>query len=286
MAISMQITDDKIDAFCQWLERRGRSDGTIALYRYNLRSCSRHPKGLMARLLDRSLAPKTRRTNLAALQAWAKFSKNSELRDELEEITLPPAARVKAKIPLEPPAWRALIQHVQACPMDDVVRSVVLIMALRGLRISDVLRIKRKDAQDSLTTGRLVYEGKGGKQIEISVLPIKNPIQVLCDQSKKWHRVSDLLGDLSFKDAGNHVRRAVAKCAGNVGLTDVHPHRLRRTYATQFLKKHAGDPQALPKLVQHMAWSGIAVATGYIDAVDRDELDRTGAEMMADLLNT
>ena len=61
-------------------------------------------------------------------------------------------------------------------------------------------------------------------------------------------------------------------------------HQLRRTYATQFLKAHAGDGQALQKLTSHMRWASIATAASYTDEVSRTELDAAGAKMIEDLL--
>lgn len=280
----MTITNEKIDAFCQWLRRHGRSDGTIALYKSNLRRCSEHKHGLTGRLLDKSLAPKTRRTNLAALQAWAKYTKDHELRDELGEIRLPPATRVKAKVPLDPEAWKTFVQAVQKHKrLSDVVRCCILIMAFRGLRVSDVLRIKRKDAQKALSNGRLIYTGKGDKQIEIAVLPIREPIEQLIDEGE-WDAVADLF-PCKFANAAQRVRRAVKRVGNKLKIEDVHPHRLRRSYATAFLKRHHGDPQALIKLTTHMQWASINVAAGYVDSVDRDDLDREGVEMIRALLS-
>lgn len=277
------VTDSKLDAFDEWMRRRGLSDGTMKLYRRNLRRCGK-TSNLTDRLRNRDLAPKTRHTNKASLAAWAKFTKDAELKEELEELRLPPGNRMKPKSPLQPSAWASFIRYVRTSDKIPAhVRAILLIMALRGLRISDVLRMKRKDCVAALRTGRLIYEGKGNKRPDIAVAQIREPVQMLVDASSDWKTVTNLFGDLSMDDCGQVVRRAQHKIGETLEIDDCHPHRLRRTYAVEFLKANKGDPQALVKLVAHMGWSGIQVASGYVDDVDRDELERVGANVVKGL---
>ena len=63
----------------------------------------------------------------------------------------------------------------------------------------------------------------------------------------------------------------------------MHPHRLRRTYSTHFLRRIQGDPQAIIKLQRHMGWASMATAAQYVDNVGKAELDAIGAQMLADL---
>lgn len=282
------ISTRDLDAFTDWLARRGRSEGTISLYKKNLRRCA-DGKTLTDRLLG-DLAPKTKRTNKAALAAWGKFKKDGEFLAELDEIKLPPATRIKAKVPLITEDWRRVVHHVEADEtMPPHERATILIMARRGLRVSDVLRIEKKAAVRGISTGRFAYKGKGDKRIEIAALPIKQPLEMLVGLGK-WETVTDLYGltGVTTLDTmalcAQRVRRALARCAKALKIDDVHPHRLRRSYATFFLQRHKGDPQAMVKLVEHMAWSGISVASGYVDGVSADELDQIGSEMVEDLL--
>ncbi len=182
------------------------------------------------------------------------------------------------KYPLTVEQWKAYIDVVQRSRMNAPTRATILVMAQRGLRVSDVLRITRKAALESLRSGKLAYEGKGGKRIEIAVRPIREAIEILT-ALPDWECVADLFG-VDRETAANRVRRAVARCGAALKITGAHPHQLRRTYALAFLKEHDGDPQAIMKLVAHMHWSGVAVAAGYVDSVNLGELDEVGAKMM------
>jgi site-specific recombinase XerC len=287
--MGLTITDAKVTEFGNWLARRGRSPVTIRAYRVCLLQCAK-TRSLTDRLVGDVLAPKSKRLNKAALAAWAKYTKDGDLKNDLDDVRLPPPSRLRPKIPLVTADWQRLVRHVEAhdrMPVHE--KACVLIMARRGLRVADVLRIERKHAQRALATGRFSYSAKGSKRIEISAAPIRAALESLVNAGK-WTTVVDLF-DVSgptpedtMKLCSQRVRRAIARCGKDLELDDVHPHRLRRSYATFFLQQHHGDPQAMVKLVEHMAWSGIAVAAGYVDGVSAADLDRIGAEMIDDLL--
>jgi hypothetical protein len=62
-----------IEGFLAYLERIGRSDSTLALYKRHLRIAEEHPKGVLGRVTDRRLAPGTRRTVLAILKSYSHW---------------------------------------------------------------------------------------------------------------------------------------------------------------------------------------------------------------------
>lgn len=273
----MEITASTLGKFENWLIGRGRVEGTARVYKNHLRKSSAEVLGLTARLVDADLSPNTRRTNLAALAAWAKFSRDAELRAQLDDIRLPPARRVKAKIPLELEAWRQFVQHVMnAKTRHEAIRHVILIIAIRGIRCSDVLRMTRKYLKSAVATKVLVFEGKGRKITRFAAGPVMDQITALTAM-KGWDRVYDLVTTGSERAALTRVERAVKRYALEANIADVFPHRFRTTYATAFLRRLQGDPQALIKLQRHMDWESLATAARYADAVDADSLDEIGA---------
>jgi len=281
----LEISAKNLQAFRAWLTQRGRSDDTAELYIGNLRSCAAHPKGLTHRLIAGELAPNTVRTNLAALRAWAKFSGDVAFAQRLGDIRLPPARRVKTKLPLGAADWKKVVRHLQTCPMrPEVMRHVLLIMAIRGFRSGDVLRMKRTEIVRALATGKLTYEGKGRKRIEFSAELLRDQFQALA-QIKGWERVSDLLGTgTSRRGLSRKVWRAAIRTAKGCGIPEMNPHRYRHTVATQFLAELAGDPNAIVKLQKWMAWESMGTAARYVDQISVDELDKVGAGLVANLL--
>jgi integrase len=164
------------------------------------------------------------------------------------------------------------------------MRHVLLIMAIRGFRSGDVLRMRRTEVLRALATGKLTYEGKGRKRIEFSAEPIRDQLQALA-QIKGWERVRDLLGTgKSRRGLSRKVWRAALRTAKGCGIPEMNPHRYRHTVATQFLAELAGDPNAIVKLQKWMAWESMGTAARYVDQISTDELDRIGAGLVKNLL--
>ncbi len=274
----MEISTKTLEAFRQWMIARGRTAETAELYASNLRMCAAG-SSITARLVSGELAPLTRRTNKAALKAWAKYTKDKDLAEILDEIKLPPARRVGVKIPLPVVDWQRYVKALATCKAEPRVRCVCLVIAKRGLRVSDALRIKRTEVTAALRTGVLSYVGKGSKRHEVSAKPIRAQLEELASH-KKWERLEDVVAVRGGRRAASQrVRRAFRSVAKSLGIDGVHPHRFRRTYATNYLDEHRGDPQALIKLQHHMGWASLQTAAMYADAVDRVELDAAGDKM-------
>lgn len=279
------ITDKSLAAFGRWLLERGRSEGTVEVYQSSLRQCA-HTPALTSRLVDKDLAPKTRRTSLAALAAWANYTDDPKLTKHLKEIRLPPSVRVKAKIRMEVDEWKKFVRATQRDKkLGAPVRVVILIMALRGLRSGDALRIRKREVGDALKTGKLSFEGKGRKRHEIAAKPIYAELEALYAERGSWERVRDLFGKHGHaRSVSNTVARAVKRIAKKAKIDGVHPHRLRRTMAHLFLDKLGPDPRAIQKLQAYMGWSNVATALGYVDDIAKADVDAIGAEMLGDLL--
>jgi site-specific recombinase XerD len=280
----MDITETTLERFTDWLVARGRGENTADVYCCHLRK-SAEGRTLTHRLIQNSLSPNARRTNLAALKAWAKFTKDSELREVLDEIRLPPARRITTKVPLTSDDWRKLIRHLKTCKIrSEPLRHLVLIIAKRGLRCSDALRLRRKDCQAALRTGKITFEGKGRKRMEYGAGAILDDLAALA-KIPDWDHASDLVCASGKRaSAAKRIWRTIKVEAGKIEIVGAYPHQLRRTYATYFLQQLQGDPQALIKLQQHMWWEDLSTAASYADAVNADELAQVGDRMMEDLL--
>ncbi len=287
---SRSPTDSELADFRTWLLEAGRTEGTAKLYVTNVRSCYAADGGVTARLIGDDLAPKTMRTNRAALMSFADFREDFELVKRLKKIRLPPAQRVTAKTPLETDRWTRMIQCVRAQhTIPPAHRAALLIICIRGLRCRDVLRLRRTDVLTAIRTGRLIGETKGRKRIEYAAAPLLEALEVLAE-IQRWETVTDLLAGRSQavgykreESAARTLRRALARCADDAAVEGVHPHGMRRTYATHYVARIHNDPRALIKLQTHMGWSGIATAAGYVDAVQREELDALGEAMIAEV---
>lgn len=282
----MKVTAANLDKFSLWLAERGRGEDTAAIYRSHLRNSAGSDGEISTARLVGRLSPNTKRGTLAALSAWAKFTKDPDLKERLENVRLPPARRVTAKLPLEVADWKRYVRHLRTGKIpkrDELLRPIMVIIAIRGLRKSDALRITKKEITTALATGKLSFEGKGGKRSEFAAAPIRAELEDLADRKGDWKYVRDLVSPTA-KSAANRIWTRMKALAKQIGIDGVYPHRMRRTYATNFLAQLHGDPQAIIKLQKHMDWESLATAARYADAVDLGELDIVGGRMVDELL--
>lgn len=272
----MQITNQDLADFQQWLRRYGRSITTATQYSRNVQRAYA-AGGPLERLVDTELSPKYLRLIKASLRAWAEFCKDNELLKDINLIKLPPAIRRKESVPLTKEEWKNLRAEIEeASYITEPMRGELGMLVCRGFRRGDVLRLKRKEVTTALRKGTLEYEGKGRKRLSFTVAPYWRHYLEIFAEHKGWERVEDLISPNSKpakrrESAGKNVTRALEKCGARVGLDpqDMHPHLLRKTYATLYFQKCL-DPV---KLQKHMAWSDVSTALGYVSAGQVGELD-------------
>ncbi len=278
--MSRAITESSLDAFATWMTERNRGATTVRDYCSQLKHCAA-AKSLTTRLRATDLSPNTRWQIKAALKAWAKFTKDADLTEILDDIRLPPPRRVTKKVSLKSKEWKALISHVRQAQMHDVHRVIIVIMALRGLRLGDVLRIENAEVRSALDTGTLSAVAKGEKRRVFSAAPIMDDLKILA-KIPAWRSVRDLVGppEATERAIGNRIRRTLSRHALKVGISHCYPHQLRRTFATMYLESMRGDPQALIKLQKYMDWSDLSTAARYVDDVDVQELNAAADRMV------
>jgi integrase len=272
----MEITDEDLSAYQQWLRKYGRSRDTAAQYAMNVRRAY-DAGGPLERLVDTDLSPKYLRLIQASLKAWAEFCKDDSLAAEIKLIKLPPAIRRKESTPLTKEEWQSIrLEIEEASYLKEPMRAELGMLVCRGFRCGDVLRLKRKEVTDALRKGVLDYEGKGRKRLKFTVAPYWRQYLEIFEGYKGWDRVEDLISPRSKpssrrSSAGKAVSRALEKCGAHVGLDpeDVHPHLLRHTYATLYYQKCLDATM----LQAHMQWSDVSTALGYVSAGDVEKLD-------------
>lgn len=276
---------EQLPAFKNWLVERGRNIDTAAGYASDIRLAYNETQPPMGRLRNKELAPKTLRRTMAALRAWCKYTKDGVLLEKLIDIRLPPPARKIAKIPLTRDLWDELVEELDKAGsyLSPAERAVIGIMAVRGIRIGDVLRMQYTDLKRAKGIGVLSYEGKQNKRIECNLKPIEEYVDLFLKE-KDWERVRDLISPRARTDhskqasAAQQISRCLKILGERIGIDpkELHPHKLRRTYATHYLAAAGGD---LNKLQIHMAWSSIGTAAGYTDYHRTEELDAIADSM-------
>jgi integrase len=226
---------------------------------------------------DIDRAPKYLRLIKASVKSWCQYQGDSDLLLEISQIKLPPAIRKQESTPLTKGEWKMLLDEITSADyLEEPMRADLGMMACRGFRCGDVLRLQRTEAVKGMKTGILDYKGKGSKRLKWSVVkPWKDYLELLLDY-KDWDQVQDLICPAAAEEtrkssAAKAVTRALEIVTEEAGLDpmDMHPHLLRHTYAT-FYYEACLDPS---KLQAHMGWGSIETAMLYVRAGEREELD-------------
>lgn len=270
-----------LSQFVAWLSSPPRSlePDSAELYAGHVRRAwVKDPVGYVRK---NSLSPKTRGAAKAALIAYARFIEDDKLIEALRGVRIP-KGRVRVLAPLEDAEWRRLRGAVDKADLPVPLRSVLGIMAVRGLRVSDVLRIRRDEVSTYLRTETLPFQAKGGARLQFRS-PQAKPYFEALHRERGWDQVWQLVAS-SKKAARMAAYRALKQVAADAGLRpeDVHPHRLRRTYAVHFLRQLRGDPEALAKLMRHMGWSDLRTTFNYVDHVSDEALDEVQDKMFSE----
>jgi site-specific recombinase XerD len=287
----MIITLDDLESFRSWLINRNRDKKTANSYVIDVRKAFDHPKGPLGAIADRTIAPKTAHRRMSSLRAFAKFRQDTDLLTQLEDVRLPPNQRATPKMPLTRDQWAAVVQEIDSAPMYLKPEEIAIIglMAVRGFRIGDVLRMTRRDVEMALRASTLSFEAKRRQRTEYGVGERMRHYLEMLFGIPGWTQVYELVctktrsksDDLKTIAALN-VNTALKSVAQRIGVPpkEMHAHRLRRTYATYYLEAVGGN---LEKLRQHMDWSNINTAAMYADHNQRKELDKVSESMMSNI---
>ena len=154
-------------------------------------------------------------------------------------------------------------------------KAVLLLLYGSGLRISEALSLKRKDAPNGEW---LRVKGKGNKYRDVPLLPI------ICEGVREYidHCPFDTNGDqpLFLGKRGGElspriIQRRLEKIRYELGLPDfATPHSLRHSFATHLLSGGA-DLRAIQQLLGHVS---LTTTQRYTD-INESELIQTHKEI-------
>lgn len=283
----MQVVDD----YRAWLERRGRGRSADK-YCQIARRWLEDPETLEKKIASRRHAPAYRRNLVAAVRSFSKFTGDDDTIARLDDLRLPPPTPRDQREPLDRDEWAAVLAEIRAAAyLTEPLRGTLLIIATRGIRCGDVLRLQRRAVSRALKEGTLSFESKGERWQHFSAAPVRGALEIL--DGLFWGsavRLANLVcprsdDDRALSSAGAAVRRMLDRVAVELDMepAELYAHRFRHTYATRFLQQMAGDPEAVFKLQTQMGWAQLNTAANYLRRSRRDELDEVERGMFAEL---
>ncbi len=217
----------------------------------------RHFIDYLRSLREDELTGKTVARHLATLRAFARFLVFHQYCEiDPSEMLERPATWQRVPQVMQMKHIRALLESPQ--PSDRMYlrdKAVLELMYATGCRASEVGAIHVSDFHDDI--GVIKITGKGGRQ---RIVPIGKPA---LEAIQQYYR--ELRGNLIHDDAnceylfltlrGTRMDRFVIwamikKLAKRAGLTNVHPHVIRHTFATHLLGGGA-DLRVVQELLGH-----------------------------------
>ena len=211
----------------------------------------------------------TARSRLHALRSWFTFCQDQGWRED------DPTAGIRIKLPqcqpkrpFTPEEIRALLD---ACwsPRD---RAMVLVLTATGARVSEVLGMSADDID--WEQGVILIRGKGGKERSVALGGVA--LEALRRQVNGQH--GPIWRTMQGPTAGRRMPRVLVRdmllaLSARAGVTHVHAHRFRTTFANVFLTE-GGDLQALQVLMGHSSIAQTAHYAGFTAAARALEQQR------------
>lgn len=275
--ISTKLEND-LDGFKEWLYKRGLADSSSKTYISHVRKAL--AEGLEDRLADKSLAPFTRNSIAVALLAWADYNGNEKLRKYIEEdITLPYPIRREDEEPLAPEELDQFLNTLEDSTLPTPIIAVLNIIAIRGFRVGDILRLTKNQLRRALQTGKCTFTLKGGVKQTWKIERFHEWFESLNTYGEKfgpWETVADLIVRTKRDDYAS-ARAACARGVKRVfkdadlDMERAHLHLLRATHALHYYT-YVCD-RDITKLKEYMGWMSIATAALYVGRFNVEALE-------------
>lgn len=236
----------------------GKSEGTIQMYHREIRRLSdaiQKPytemgtydiRFYLATEKERGVSNRTLENTRAALSAFFQWMLLDDIIDKNPVASIRP---IKSRSEIKEPFSDTETDALRSACDDAKKRAVIELLLSTGVRCSELTNLKLSDISTTDLTVR-VRCGKGGKDRVTYMTPVcaKYVRQYLATRkdTEPWLLVNNRGNKMSASGI-QHILKALGKKAG---VSNVHPHRCRRTFATN-LAKHGMEVQEIQRLLGH-----------------------------------
>ncbi len=274
--MAVKITDINLDEFKDYLRSTGKNKNTISSYITSIKNFKKFleeksfdnwDKALLAYLaeLSNKNSIATMKHSYAVIRTYAHFQKIPEILLMKHKWTrsqkLPEILTTTQRLALE-----KLAIEVAGEKGEYSLILAILLMTRLGLRISEVINLRREDINTKEWTLRLT--GKGSKT---AVLPIPNSLKPHIKYALKIEKNGRL-----FKYSRTTLWRRIKELARRLGL-DIKPHTLRHTCATEMLKRGV-NLRVVQKVLRHSSLATTQIYTHLTVDDIREELKKAWDE--------
>lgn len=269
------------------MRARRLSERTITSYEFSVAQFLRTATELTPRavesfisgLADSGRAAKTLHTRAAALRLFSEWLYEEGERDThtLSKLRLP---KLDEKV-IQPLTDEELALMVKACSGRDFLcrrdEAIVRLLVETGMRASELLGINISDMD--ITRGQILIRGKGRKERIISYGATTAAVLDRYMRARRAHRLAGAdrlwLGGNGQTFGYGGLYEALKRRAEAAGITDFHPHRMRHTAATRWLR--AGGSEG--GLMVRAGWSRRDMLDRYTKATASDRAIEEAARL-------
>lgn len=249
--------DDLLDAYLTAMQIQGRSAKTLDRYRYIItrmmaavRTSTRmitvyHLRAYLAKEKARGISDRTLEGTRQVFSAYFNWLQREGL------ITGNPTANLGAvkyakkikdiytEVDLERLKFRA------KCPRD---RAIIAFLGATGCRISEVTQLNREDVD--LTALECTVLGKGNKERTVYLSPVAGMLLREYLATRTDDNPALFVGKRRERLTPHGVRAMLTVLEGRTGVVHVHPHKFRRTLATNLIR-HGMPIQEVAAILGH-----------------------------------
>jgi site-specific recombinase XerD len=237
-------TGDFLRAFLDAKAIEGRSEGTIERYRY-----------LITRMLDEVRAP-IRQITVFHLRGYLMKEKERGMADKTldgmrgvycsffgwlhKEGLLPinPCANlapIKCAKKVKLPYTAVDIERLKECCENSRDKALISFLLSTGCRISEVCALNRNSVD--FQTRETVVLGKGNKERTVFIDDVTVMLLKRYFADRKDDSIALFAGRRSIRMTPGGVRAMLRRVADAASVAHVHPHRFRRTLATNLIDR-------------------------------------------------
>lgn len=252
-----QQADDLLDAYVSAMQIQGRSEKTIERYKYiiqrmmaKVRTSTRtitvfHLRQYLAQEKARGISESTLEGIRQIFSAYFNWLQCEGL------ITTNPTANLGAiKCPQKIKVTYSdiEIEKLKYCCSSARDRAIIAFLMSTGCRISEMTQLNRDDIDFANLECKVL--GKGNKERTVYLDSVTGMLLLAYLRSRTDEYKALFIGKGSDRISPHGVRNMLNRLAKSAGVDHVHPHKFRRTLATNLI--HRGMPvQEVASILGH-----------------------------------
>jgi len=250
-------SDDLLETYLDALRIEGRSEKTIERYRYIISRMMKdvsvqtrqltvfHIRNYLAKEKARGISDSTLEGHRQVLTAYFNWLQRETLIERNPTANLGAIKRQKKQKTIYSPVEIEKLNNACGSLRD---RAIIAFLRSTGCRISEMTGLNRGSVD--MQKGECTVLGKGNKERTVYLDPVACMVLEEYLKSRKDDIPAMFIGKRGERLLPDGVRTMLKVLAKKAGLTNVHPHKFRRTLATNLIR-HGMQLQEVANILGH-----------------------------------